>query len=110
MRCQNATKNAANLFVHNLRKFQKFTVSSIYRIIQLKISFHDDNFRVDFFPKTQILSYLVYIFLAWSLNIFRGIIKIKIQISIGCLEKNFCKNSYQIEIGQLVGIANKRRI
>ena len=31
MGCQNATKNAANLFVNNLQKFQKSTVSSISR-------------------------------------------------------------------------------
>ena len=78
-------KNVANLFVNNLRKFRKFTVSSIShlgdikevsykdwkmslykpgqvracfcwiteksQIIQLKISFHHDNFRVDFFQR-----------------------------------------------------------
>ena len=29
--------------------------------------------------------------------VFRWTIRIKIQISIACLEKVFCKNSYQIE-------------
>ena len=49
-------------------------------------------------------------FLAWSLNIFRGIIGIKIEISIVCLEKTSCKNPYQIGTGQLVSTVYKRRI
>ena len=83
--CQNAKKNAENLFVSKLRKFRKFTVSSNSRfgdikevwykvwqispyklgqvracfcrvieksqIIQLNISFHNDNFRVDFIQR-----------------------------------------------------------
>ena len=80
-------KTVAHLFVNNLQKFRKFTVSSISRlgdikdvsykdwkmslykpfrfracfywitgksqIIQLKISFHHDNFRVDFFQRRK---------------------------------------------------------
>ena len=112
-------KNATNLFMSNLGKFQKFIISSISRfgkikevwykdwkislykpgqvracfrwiiekskIIQFKISFHNNNFCVDFFSKMQILSYLVKIFLVWII----GITRIKIQISIVCLEKKF---------------------
>ena len=55
------------------------------QIIQLKTSFYNDNFSVDFFSKMQILSYLVYTFLEWII----GIIRIKIQISIVSLEKKF---------------------
>ena len=44
----------------------------------------------------------------WGLNIFREIIGIKIQISISKILP--CKNSYQIETGQLVSIAYKRYI
>ena len=88
-----ATKNTAYLFVNNLQKFRKFTVSSISRfgdikevwykagkmslykpgqvkvcfswiteksqITELKITFHDDNFRVDFFQRHKFVIFSV---------------------------------------------------
>ena len=40
--CQNATKNAENLFVNNLQKFQKFTVSSISCFGDIKEVWYED--------------------------------------------------------------------
>ena len=58
------------------------------QIIQLKISFHDDNFRMNFFEKANFIIFNVDLFRV-NLNIFCGIIWIEIQISIACLEKTF---------------------
>ena len=62
------------------------------------IFFTDANFVI--FSKT---------FLARSLNIFPGIIGIKLQISIACLEKISCENLHQIKT-QLARIAYGKHI
>ena len=50
------------------------------------------------------------LFLEWGLNIFRGIIEVKIQIYKTWLKTPFNKNSSQIETRQLACIAYQRRV
>ena len=85
-------------------------ITEKFQIIQLTISFYDNNFRVDFFQRRKFFHVYCRLFKRKVWTIFRGIIWIKIQISIASLEKLFRENSYQIEPGQLVSIAYKRGI
>ena len=76
------------------------------QIIQLKISFQDDNFRVDYFQRSK----FCHIWLDYFLREFLELLELKSRFQQPAWKKLFYKNSYQIETGQLISIAYKTRI
>ena len=81
-------------------------------IPELNISFHDDNFCVNFLCVKDANSVIFSVdFLLYSLSMFCGIIGIEIQVFNSLFGKKlFCKKLFQTETGQLVSIADKRHI
>ena len=71
--------------------------------------FWGDNFRVDSFHGRKFCHFSAGL-VSMKIEYIRGIIGIKTKILIVCMEKRFCKNSYQTETSQLVCIAYQTRI